>query len=144
MNTTIGENEPLTLEYCSYLGLTNKNGALVRKGLDGEIQYYDSKFHLSKNNATVKTLHTRKDLNDIIIPIANAEIAERNKKFRENPGKIKLSEESIKDLPDLVKEVGLDWYTNLSRAQRLVLLDKYETGTPLTNGCVLKMYVAEN
>ena len=79
MDTSIGENEPLTLRHCQWLGLKNKNGALVRKGMKGEVQYYDSKFHYCENNTAIKTLHTCKDLNDIVIPIANAEITERNK-----------------------------------------------------------------
>ena len=79
MDTSIGEDEPLTLQHCQWLGLKNENGALVRKGMKGEVRYYDSKFHYCENNTVIKTLHTCKDLNDIVIPIANAEIAERNK-----------------------------------------------------------------
>jgi len=60
MNTSIGENNPLTLSHCKWLGLKNENGALV-----------------------IKTLNICKDLNDIVIPIANAEIAERNRKRAE-------------------------------------------------------------
>ena len=77
MNTKIGENEPLTLSHCQWLGLKNVNGALVREGMKGEVQF-DGKFHYCENNVAVKTLHTCKDLNDIVIPIANAEIAKRN------------------------------------------------------------------
>tara|TARA_R110002111_G_scaffold59176_5_gene99694 strand:- start:337 stop:528 length:192 start_codon:yes stop_codon:yes gene_type:complete len=57
--------------------------------------------------------------------------------------KIKLSLESIANMPDLVKEVALDWYRDLPREERNKLLDKYETASPLSNGCVLKIYEAE-
>ncbi len=84
MDTSIGENEPLTLQHCQWLGLKNENGALVRKGMKGEVQYFAGKFHYCEGNKTTKTLHTRKDLNDIVIPIANAEIAERNRNTYHN------------------------------------------------------------
>jgi len=80
MDTSIGENEPLTIQHCYWLGLKNENGALIRKGMKGEVQFYDGMFHYCEDNKAVKTLHICKDLNDIVIPIANAEIAERNRK----------------------------------------------------------------
>jgi hypothetical protein len=83
MNTSIGENNPLTLSHCKWLGLKNENGALVRKGMKGEVQFRDGKFYYCENNVVVKTLNICKDLNDIVIPIANAEIAERNRKRAE-------------------------------------------------------------
>jgi len=83
MDTSIGENELLTLQHCQWLGLKNENGALIRKGMKGEVQYYDGKFHYCEENKALKTLHTCKDLNDIVIPIANAEIAERNRALEE-------------------------------------------------------------
>ena len=58
--------------------------------------------------------------------------------------KIKLTEESIVGMPDLVKEIALDWYRNISRGNRNYLMDKYEIESPLSNGCVLKIYQAEN
>ncbi|WP_341221885.1 hypothetical protein [Polaribacter atrinae] len=58
--------------------------------------------------------------------------------------KRKLSDESIKNLSEFEKEIALDWYTNLSINERIVLLDKYIIATPLTNGCVLKIFVAES
>ena len=79
VDTTIGEKEPLTLQHCQWLGFKNENGALVRKGMKGEVQFYDGKFHYCENNIAIKTLNTCKDLNDIVIPICNAEIAERNR-----------------------------------------------------------------
>lgn len=78
MDTSIGENEPLTLKHCTWLGLENINGALTRKGMNGEVQFRDNKFYYCENNVVKKTLNTCKDLNDIVIPIANTEIAERN------------------------------------------------------------------
>lgn len=45
MNTKIGENEPLTLRHCQWLGLKNVNGAWVREGMKGEVQYYNRNFH---------------------------------------------------------------------------------------------------
>lgn len=80
MDTSIKENEPLTLEYCYFLGLVNQRGSLVRSGMKGEVQYYDNKFHYCEDGKALKTLHTRKDLNDIVIPIANTEMAERRLK----------------------------------------------------------------
>lgn len=78
MDTSINENEPLTLEYCQYWGLKIENGALVRKGMTGEVQFYNGHFHYCEGGKAVKTLLTCKDLNDIVVPIANREIAERN------------------------------------------------------------------
>lgn len=83
MDTRIGENEPLTIQHCNWLGLKNENGSLVRKGMKGEVQFYDGKFHYCENNVAIKTLHTCKDINDIVIPICNAEIAERNRALAE-------------------------------------------------------------
>ncbi len=79
MDTTIGENEPLTMQHCAWLGLKNKDGALARKGMTGIVQYSGGCFYYCENDVVVKTLVTKKDLNDIVIPIANAEIAERNR-----------------------------------------------------------------
>lgn len=83
MDTSIGENEPLTIQHCNWLGLKNENGALVRKGMKGKVQFYNGKFHYCEDNKVIKTLHTCKDLNDIVIPICNAEIAERNRALAE-------------------------------------------------------------
>lgn len=67
MKTSIGENEPLTVKHCEWLGFKNENGALVRKGIKGEIQYQGGKFRYCENNVAIKTLVTCKDLNDIVI-----------------------------------------------------------------------------
>lgn len=87
MDTSIGENEPLTMSHCLWAGLKNENGRLVRKGMKGEVQYYDNKFHYCENNRTIKILQTKKDLNDIVLPIANAEIRERNRALAEKQAK---------------------------------------------------------
>lgn len=79
MDTTRTENEQLTIKHIQWLGMTNHNGAFIRKGLEGEVQYYDNGFHYCIDNKAVKALRTEKDLNDLIIPIANAEIDIRNK-----------------------------------------------------------------
>lgn len=78
MDTTKTENQPLTLGHIQWLGLKNHNGAFVRKGMEGEVQYYNGGFHYCVDNKAVKALKTEKDLNDIVIPIVNAEIRERN------------------------------------------------------------------
>jgi len=71
MNTKITENEPLTLDYCYYWRIKNINGALIRDGMKGEIQHVNNEFFYCENNIAIKQLKTKKDLNDIIIPIAN-------------------------------------------------------------------------
>ena len=58
--------------------------------------------------------------------------------------KIKLSDKSIEGMPELLKGPALDWYRDLPRSKTNELLDKYEIASPLTNGCVLKIYQAEN
>ncbi|MBA4304636.1 MAG: hypothetical protein C0424_10465 [Sphingobacteriaceae bacterium] len=82
MDTSINENQSLTLEYCQYWGFKNENGALVRTGMAGEVQFYNGNFHYCEGGKAVKTLLTCKDLNDIVVPIANREIAERNRALR--------------------------------------------------------------
>ena len=79
MDTTIGENEKLNIGHIQWLGLENVNGAFVMDGLDGEIQFLKGKFYYCKDNIAIKELKICKDLNDIIIPILNTKIAERNK-----------------------------------------------------------------
>lgn len=91
MDTFKTENNPLTIEHIKWLGMKNENGAFVREGLEGEVQYYDGAFHYCVSNKEVKELKTEKDLNDLIIPIANAEIAVRNKKVK----RINLIEEIL-------------------------------------------------
>lgn len=59
-------------------------------------------------------------------------------------GKIKLSDKLIEDMPLLVKHIALDWYRDLPISKRNKLIDKYEIRNPLSNGCVLKIYQAEN
>ena len=82
MDTTKTEKDPLTIEHISWLGLTNKQGAFVREGLNGEVQYIDKRFYYCEKNEIVKELNTEKDLNDLIIPILNKELQKRNEKLR--------------------------------------------------------------
>ena len=58
--------------------------------------------------------------------------------------KIKLTDESIAQMPHLLKDIALDWFRNLPRSKQNELTDKYEIASPLSNGCVLKIYQAEN
>ena len=81
MDTRIGQDKPLTLEHCRWLGLKNENGALIMDGMKGEVQYSDGKFYYREDNRALKTLDTCKDLNDIVIPILNAGIRERNEQI---------------------------------------------------------------
>ena len=97
MDTSKEEHKPLTIQHCYWLGLKNENGALVRKGMEGEVQIYKGKFYYCENNKAVKTLITRKDLDDIIIPILNAEIDERNKKRKELEEYNKTLEKKVKE-----------------------------------------------
>lgn len=57
--------------------------------------------------------------------------------------KIELTEESISNMSSFEKDVAFDWYRNLSTSQQNEMMDKYVIGTPLSNGCVLKIYQAE-
>jgi hypothetical protein len=85
MDTSIGENNPLTIDHLRYWGLKLENGAFVRKGMKGEVQHVDNTFYYCENNVAIKELKICKDLHEIVIPIANAEIAERNaKRIAEN------------------------------------------------------------
>jgi hypothetical protein len=83
MDTTINENEPLTISHILWLGFKNLNGAFERKNVPGEIQYVSGEFHYSVENKSVKHLKIKKDLNDIVIPIANKEIAKRNASLKQ-------------------------------------------------------------
>lgn len=87
MDTSIGENNPLTIDHIRYWGLKLENGAFVRKGMKGEVQHVNNTFYYCENNVAIKELVTRKDLHDIVLPIANAEIAERNARHRAENGK---------------------------------------------------------
>ncbi len=80
MDTKINENKLITIEYIKWLGFYPRNGALIRKNVAGEIQYVSGEFHYSVNNRSVKHLKINKDLNDIVIPIANEEIRKRSSK----------------------------------------------------------------
>lgn len=82
MNTTLTENNKLTIDHLRWLGLTIKDGAFVRKGLEGEIQYKDGSFYYCVDNTAIKKLLINKDADDLIMPIANAEIQERNAALR--------------------------------------------------------------
>lgn len=73
------KRKPLTLKLVRWCGMKLYKGALIYDGLEGEVQYYDNKFHYCKNNKAVKTLETVNDLLEIVLPIANAKIAKRNK-----------------------------------------------------------------
>ena len=81
MDLTIGQNNKIKKEHFDWWGFENHNGALVRKNLEGEIQYSDGKYYYCKENKVIKELVIRKDLDEIVLPVANAEIAERNAKL---------------------------------------------------------------
>jgi hypothetical protein len=61
------ENNKVTIKHFEWLGFKNVNGALVKDGLDGEIQFYDGNFWYSKDNVAVKKIVTEKDINDIYL-----------------------------------------------------------------------------
>lgn len=78
MDTTKTENNDLTINHLNWLGLKNENGAMVYNGLNGRVEYVDGEFHYSVGNSSVKHLKTEKDANDLVIPIKNKLIGERN------------------------------------------------------------------
>lgn len=84
MITDEQKRKPLTLQSVRWCGLKIHKGALIYEGLEGEVQYYDKKFHYCKNNTAIKTLETVGDLLDLVMPIANAKIQERRKARNNN------------------------------------------------------------
>ena len=57
-------NDKITLAHFQWLGFKNVNGALIKDGFDGEIQFYDGCFHLCRNNQAVKKILINKDIDD--------------------------------------------------------------------------------
>lgn len=61
------ENNKVTLRHFNWLGFKNVNGALVKEGFIGEIQFYNNSFWYCKENEAVKKLEIEKDINDIYL-----------------------------------------------------------------------------
>ncbi len=59
--------DPITLSHFEWLGFKNVNGALVKDGFDGEIQFYDGNFWYAKDNVAVKKIVLNEDIDDIYL-----------------------------------------------------------------------------
>ena len=61
------ENDPISLRHFEWLGFRNHNGALVKEGFDGEIQFTNGNFWYCKDNNAVKKIVICKDIDDIYL-----------------------------------------------------------------------------
>lgn len=61
------ENNPVSLSHFHWLGFKNLNGALVKDGFEGEIQFTNGSFYYCKNNIAIKKIILQKDINDIYL-----------------------------------------------------------------------------
>jgi hypothetical protein len=64
---TRSENEKLTLGHLTWMGFINLNGAMVKDGFEGEVQYVNGNFWYCKGNEAIKKLEINKDINDIYL-----------------------------------------------------------------------------
>lgn len=61
------ENNPISLQHFYWLGFKNVNGALVKDGFDGEIQFTNNSWWFCQNNTAVKQIVINKDIDDIYL-----------------------------------------------------------------------------
>lgn len=79
MTAITNEYKPLDLSYIKWLGFKSDAGSLVSDDIPGRIEFINNKWHYClENNKSEKLLNVRKDLLDIVLPIKNKKIAERN------------------------------------------------------------------
>jgi len=86
MDTSIGQNDLITKDYISYWGFKNVNGIYIRNGVAGWISKQGEKFFYKKSSMQQLELVICRDLLNIVLPVASAEIAERNRKHGQNRG----------------------------------------------------------
>jgi hypothetical protein len=60
-------NDPIELSHFIWLGFKNHNGALIKDGFDGEVQFYDGNFWYCKDDKAVKKILINKDIDDIYL-----------------------------------------------------------------------------
>ena len=60
-------NDKITINHFTWLGFKNQNGALVKDGFIGEIQFHGGNFWYCKDNKAVKKIIINKDIDDIYL-----------------------------------------------------------------------------
>ena len=59
--------EQINMGHLTWLGFKEQNGALIKEGFDGEIQYKDGEFLYVRNGNVIERIHTNVELNDIYL-----------------------------------------------------------------------------
>ena len=91
MDFTKTENNRVTIAYFEWLGFENVNGAFVKNGFEGEIQFEGGGFWYCKNNEAIKEIVIEKDINDIFID------QKYSSKLKSEQNKIEMEKNLTKD-----------------------------------------------
>lgn len=59
--------EKITQSHFEWLGFKNVNGALVKDGFDGEIQFYNGNYWYCKDNKGIKKIVLNEDIDEIYL-----------------------------------------------------------------------------
>jgi hypothetical protein len=59
--------DKIELSHFTWLGFKNVNGALVKEGFNGEIQFYDGNYWFCQNNKAIKKIVLNEDIDKIYL-----------------------------------------------------------------------------
>jgi hypothetical protein len=59
--------DKIELKHFAWLGFKNVNGALVKDGFNGEIQFYDGNYWYCKDNVGIKKILLNEDIDQIYL-----------------------------------------------------------------------------
>lgn len=67
-------NEKITISHFRWLGFKALNGAFVKDGFDGEIQYHSGEYWYCKNNEAIKKIVLNEDIDNIYLAQKNKQL----------------------------------------------------------------------